>query len=103
MIDTATIRVVLPGHLRRLAQINGEVRLDVAGQVTQRSVLEVLEARYPMLRGTIRDQRTGRRRAFIRFFACERDLSHDQPDALLPEAVADGAEPYLIVGAMAGG
>jgi len=79
------------------------VELQVAGQVTQGSVLDALEARYPMLCGTIRDQRTGKRRAFIRFFACERDLSHEQPDALLPEAVAAGAEPYLIVGAMAGG
>ena len=103
MIDTATIRVVLPGHLRRLAQINGEVRLDVAGQVTQRSVLEVLEARYPMLRGTIRDQASGKRRSFIRFFACEEDLSHDQPDAPLPDAVVRGTEPFLIIGAMAGG
>jgi len=79
------------------------VRLDVAGQVTQGSVLDALEARYPMLRGTIRDQRTGKRRAFIRFFACEQDLSHEQPDTPLPEAVVAGAEPYLIVGAMAGG
>jgi len=97
------VRVVLPAHLRTLARVDGEVELQVAGQVTQCAVLDALEARYPMLRGTIRDQRTGRRRTFIRFFACERDLSHDQPDALLPEAVADGAEPYLIVGAMAGG
>ena len=97
------VRVALPAHLRTLARVHGEVELQVAGQVTQCAVLDALEARYPMLRGTIRDQRTGRRRAFIRFFACERDLSHDQPDALLPEAVADGAEPYLIVGAMAGG
>jgi len=97
------VRVVLPAHLRTLARVNGEVELQMAGQVTQCAVLDALEARYPMLRGTIRDQRTGRRRAFIRFFACERDLSHDQPDALLPEAVAAGAEPYLIVGAMAGG
>ncbi len=97
------VRVALPAHLRTLARVHGEVELQVAGPVTQCAVLDALEARYPMLRGTIRDQRTGRRRAFIRFFACERDLSHDQPDALLPEAVADGAEPYLIVGAMAGG
>jgi molybdopterin converting factor small subunit len=97
------IRVVLPAHLRRLAGINGEVRLEVAGQITQGSVLDALEARYPMLRGTIRDQDAGRRRAFIRFFACEEDLSHDQPDDPLPEAVVSGAEPYLIVGAMAGG
>ena len=97
------IRVVLPAHLRALARAGGEVELQVEGQVTQRSVLDALEARYPMLRGTIRDQRTGKRRAFIRFFACEEDLSHEQPDAPLPEAVAAGAEPYLIVGAMAGG
>jgi sulfur-carrier protein len=97
------IRVVLPAHLRRLAGINGEVRLDVTGPVSQRSVLDALEGRYPMLRGTIRDQETQRRRAFIRFFACEEDLSHEAPDASLPDAVASGAEPYLIVGAMAGG
>jgi sulfur-carrier protein len=97
------IRVVLPSHLRRLASIDGEVRLEVAGRVTQASVLDALEARYPMLRGTIRDHESGRRRAFIRFFACEEDLSHEQPDALLPDEVASGREPYLIVGAMAGG
>ena len=97
------IRVVLPTHLRTLACVDGEVELAVAGQVTQRSVLDALEDRYPMLRGTIRDQDSGRRRAFVRFFACEQDLSHEPPDAPLPEAVATGAEPYLIVGAMAGG
>jgi len=97
------IRVALPAHLRTLARVGGEVTLDVAGQVTQGSVLDALEARYPMLRGTIRDQRTRKRRAFIRFFACEQDLSHEQPDTPLPEAVVAGAEPYLIVGAMAGG
>ena len=97
------IRVVLPAHLRRLAQIDGEVRLEVAAPVSQRAVLDALESRYPMLRGTIRDQETLRRRAFIRFFACEEDLSHSPPDDVLPEAVADGTEPYLIVGAMAGG
>ncbi len=97
------IRVVLPAHLRTLARVDGEVKLDVEGQVTQRSVLDALEARYPMLRGTIRDQVTQKRRAFVRFFACEQDLSHESPDALLPEAVATGAEPFLIVGAMAGG
>jgi molybdopterin converting factor small subunit len=97
------VRVALPAHLRTLARVDGEVALQVSGQVTQCSVLDALEARYPMLRGTIRDQRTGKRRAFIRFFACEQDLSHDQPDAPLPGAVAAGAEPYLIVGAMAGG
>jgi sulfur-carrier protein len=97
------IRVVLPAHLRALARIDGEVELAIAGQVTQRSVLDALEARYPMLRGTIRDHDSGKRRAFIRFFACQQDLSHEQPDALLPPPVAAGAEPYLIVGAMAGG
>ncbi|MBV9206154.1 MAG: MoaD/ThiS family protein [Actinobacteria bacterium] len=97
------IRVVLPAHLRALARVDGEVKLDVDGQVTQGSVLDALEASYPVLRGTIRDQRTGKRRAFVRFFACQQDLSHERPDAPLPEAVATGAEPYLIVGAMAGG
>jgi len=97
------IRVVLPAHLRVLAGIDGEVELAVAGQVTQRSVLDALEARYPVLRGTIRDHDGGPRRAFIRFFACEQDLSHDRPDDPLPDAVVTGAEPYLIVGAMAGG
>ena len=97
------IRVVLPSHLRRLASINGEVRLEVTGLITQASVLDALEARYPMLRGTIRDHASGRRRAFIRFFACEEDLSHEQPDTPLPDEVASGHEPYLIVGAMAGG
>ena len=97
------IRVVLPAHLRVLARIDGEVSLDVAGLVTQRTVLDALEARYPMLRGTIRGHDSGPRRAFIRFFACEQDLSHEPPDNPLPAAVAAGAEPYLIVGAMAGG
>jgi len=97
------IRVVLPSHLRRLASISGEVKLAITGAVTQCSVLDALEARYPMLRGTIRDQDSKRRRAFIRFFACEEDLSHEPPDAPLPAAVAAGTEPYLIVGAMAGG
>jgi hypothetical protein len=97
------IRVVLPAHLRGLAAIPGEVRLEVAGQVTRTSVLDALEAGYPALRGTIRDQHTGQRRAFIRFFACEEDLSHEAADAPLPAVVASGAEPYLIVGAMAGG
>jgi len=97
------IRVVLPAHLRALARIDGEVELAVAGQVTQRSVIDALETRYPMLRGTIRDHDSGKRRAFIRFFACQQDLSHDQPDVPLPPPVAAGAEPYLIVGAMAGG
>ncbi len=97
------IRVVLPAHLRTLAQVHSEVALDVKGQVTQRSVLDALEARYPMLRGTIRDHVTQQRRAFVRFFACEQDLSHEPPDAPLPDAVATGAEPFLIVGAIAGG
>jgi sulfur-carrier protein len=97
------IRVVLPAHLRRLAGIEGEVKLELTGTVCQRSVLDALEGRYPMLRGTIRDQETQQRRAFIRFFACEEDLSHEAPDSSLPDAVASGAEPYLIVGAMAGG
>ena len=97
------IRVLLPAHLRTLARVDGEVELKVTGQVTQCSVLDALEASYPMLRGTIRDQRTRKRRAFIRFFACEQDLSHERSDAPLPEAVVTGAEPYLIVGAMAGG
>jgi len=101
--DAGPVRVALPAHLRTLARVNGEVELRVTGQVTQGSVLDALEARYPILRGTIRDQRTGQRRAFVRFFACEQDLSHERPDAPLPEAVAAGAEPYLIVGAMAGG
>ena len=97
------IRVVLPAHLRTLARIDGEVMLDVASPVTQHSVLDALEARYPMLRGTIRDHGTLKRRAFVRFFACEQDLSHESPDAPLPDAIATGAEPFLIVGAMAGG
>ena len=97
------IRVVLPAHLRTLAVVNDEVHVHVDGAVTQRSVLDALEATYPVLRGTIRDQLTKKRRPFVRFFACEQDLSHEQPDALLPEAVASGAEPYLVVGAMAGG
>jgi sulfur-carrier protein len=97
------IRVVLPAHLRTLARVDGEVKLAVVGPVTQRSVLDALEARYPMLRGTIRDQATQQRRAFLRFFACEQDLSNEPPDAPLPERVVTGAEPYLVVGAMAGG
>ncbi|HZS20346.1 MAG TPA: MoaD/ThiS family protein [Pseudonocardiaceae bacterium] len=97
------IRVVLPAHLRALARVEGEVSVQVIGPVTQRSVLDALEARYPVLRGTIRDHATGQRRAFVRFFACERDLSHEPPDMPLPHAVAIGADPYLVVGAMAGG
>jgi hypothetical protein len=97
------VRVVLPQHLRTLARVDGEVTLEVSGPVTQRTVLDALEARYPMLRGTIRDHLTRKRRAFVRFFACEQDLSHESPDAPLPDAVANGVEPLLIVGAMAGG
>jgi len=97
------IRVVLPAHLRTLAHVDSEVKLDVEGQATQRSVLDALEACYPMLRGTIRDQLTQERRPFVRFFACEEDLSHELPDAPLPDAVATGIEPFLVVGAMAGG
>jgi molybdopterin synthase sulfur carrier subunit len=98
-----TIRVVLPAHLRTLAQVDGEVQLDVDGTATQGAVLDALEARYPTLRGTIRDQSTQKRRAFVRFFACEQDLSHEPPDAALPDEVRTGKEPFLIVGAMAGG
>jgi sulfur-carrier protein len=97
------IRVILPANLRKLARVEGEVKLDIESQVTQRSVLDALEARYPMLRGTIRDHVTHQRRPLVRFFACEEDLSHEPPDAQLPEAVARGAEPFLIVGAIAGG
>jgi sulfur-carrier protein len=97
------IRVVLPTHLRTLARVDSEVTLDVEGQATQRSVLDALEAQYPMLRGTIRDHVTLQRRAFVRFFACEQDLSHELPDASLPDAVVMGAEPFQVVGAMAGG
>ena len=97
------IRVILPPHLRTLARVDGEVEVVVAGAVTQRAVLDALESGYPMLRGTIRDQRTYQRRAFVRLFACEQDLSHEAPDAPLPEAVATGSEPLLVVGAMAGG
>jgi molybdopterin converting factor small subunit len=97
------IRVVLPAHLRKLAQVEREVSLEVATPITQRSVLDALEARYPMLRGTIRDHVTRKRRPFVRFFACEEDLSNDPPDQPLPDAVASGAEPFLVVGAMAGG
>ena len=97
------IRVVLPAHLRTLARVDGEVKLEIEGPVTLRSVLDALEARYPMLRGTIRDHVTQKRRAFLRFFACEQDLSHESLDAPMPDAVAKGDEPFLIVGAMAGG
>lgn len=97
------IRVVIPAHLRTLARVDGEVQLEIVGPVTQRSVLDALEARYPMLAGTIRDHTTQQRRPWLRFFACQEDLSHESPDAPLPEAVATGAEPYLILGAIAGG
>jgi hypothetical protein len=97
------IRVVLPAHLRTIAHVDGEVTLEVEGEITQRSVLDALEASYPMLRGTIRDQSTHRRRAFVRFFACQEDLSHEPPDSPLPQPVATGTEPFLVVGAMAGG
>jgi hypothetical protein len=97
------IRVTLPAHLRKLAQVGGEIQLEVVGNVSQRTVLDALEARYPMLRGTIRDHVTQKRRAFVRFFACGQDLSHESPDALLPDAVASGAEPFMVIGAIAGG
>jgi len=97
------IRVLLPFHLRTLAQVDGEVQLELKGPITQRAVLDALEARYPVLRGTIRDHGTLKRRPFLRFFACEQDLSLEPPDAPLPEAVATGAEPFLVIGAIAGG
>ncbi len=97
------IRVILPQHLRTLAHVGSEVMLEVEGPVTQRSVLDAIEARYPMLRGTIRDQVTQQRRPFLRFFACEEDLSHEPPDAPLPDAVASGREPFIVIGAIAGG
>jgi molybdopterin converting factor small subunit len=97
------IRVILPAHLRTLARVGGEVKLDVEGQATQRSVLDALEASYPMLRGTVRDHVTQQRRPFVRFFACEQDLSHEPPDAPLPDAVASGEEPFFVIGAIAGG
>jgi sulfur-carrier protein len=97
------IRVALPFHLQKLAEVDGEVQLDLAGPVTQRAILDALEARYPVLRGTIRDHVTQKRRAFVRFFACEQDLSHDPPDNPLPDAIATGAESFVVLGAMAGG
>ena len=97
------IRVILPAHLRTIARVDGELEIDVEGAVTQRAVLDALEKRYPMLCGTIRDHVTHQRRPFVRFFACEQDLSHDSPDALLPDEVASGAEPFMVVGAIAGG
>ena len=103
MTDAAEIRVVLPAHLKNLARVSGEVRLDVAEPVTQRLVLDALEERFPMLRGTIRDRGTGQRRAFVRFYACEEDLSNESPDAPLPKRVVTGEEPFLVIGAMAGG
>jgi sulfur-carrier protein len=97
------IRVILPPHLRTLAKVDGELQLQVEGRVTQRSLLDALETRYPMLRGTIRDHVTQQRRPFLRFFACEQDLSHESPDSPLPDAIVSGAEPFLIIGAIAGG
>ena len=97
------VRVVLPAHLRTLARVNGEVTLEVNGPVTQRAILDALEAHHPMLRGTVRDHATHKRRPFVRFFACEQDLSHESPDMPLPDAVVTGSEPFLIIGAMAGG
>jgi hypothetical protein len=101
--ETKCVRVVLPAHLRKLARVEREVTVDVEGLVTQRAVLDALEARYPMLRGTIRDQVTWKRRPFVRFFACEEDMSHESPETPLPDAVATGAEPFVVIGAMAGG
>ncbi len=103
MSGNSTIRVVLPAHLRTLAQVGSEIQIEVTGAVTQRSVLDALEARYPMLCGTIRDHGTLKRRAFLRYFACEEDLSHESPDTPLPDAVVSGKEPFLIIGAIAGG
>ncbi|MDQ1599518.1 MAG: sulfur-carrier protein [Actinomycetota bacterium] len=98
-----TVRVVLPAHLRSMAKVQGEIRVDVTGAVTQRSVLDAVEAEFPMLLGTIRDRATAKRRPFVRFYACEEDLSHEEPDAPLPDRVAQGDEPFLVIGAMAGG
>lgn len=100
---STSVRVTLPAHLRAMAKVQGEVRVDVPDEVTQRSVLDALEADYPMLRGTIRDRATAKRRAFVRFYACEEDLSHEEPDSPLPERVVRGEEPFMVVGAMAGG
>ena len=100
---SSSVRVILPAHLRAMANVGSEVRLDVPGEVTQRAVLDALEAQFPVLRGTIRDRGTAKRRPLVRFYACEEDLSHEEPDALLPEQVAGGKEPFMIVGAMAGG
>jgi hypothetical protein len=98
-----SVRVILPAHLRALAKIQGEIRVDIPGEVTQRAVLDAVEAEFPMLLGTIRDRSTAKRRPFVRFYACEEDLSHEEPDALLPEPVVHGEEPFLVIGAMAGG
>jgi molybdopterin synthase sulfur carrier subunit len=98
-----SVRVILPAHLRALAKIQGEIRVDIPGEVTQRAVLDAVEAEFPMLLGTIRDRSTAKRRPFVRFYACEEDLSHEEPDALLPERVVHGEEPFLVIGAMAGG
>lgn len=100
---TSTIRVVLPAHLKALARISGEVQVDIDPPVTQRTVLDAIEARYPTLAGTVRDHTTQQRRPFVRFYACQEDLSHDSPDAVLPDAVVNGTEPFLIIGSMAGG
>ena len=98
-----SVRVILPAHLRALAKIQGEIRVDIPGEVTQRAVLDAVEAEFPVLLGTIRDRSTAKRRPFVRFYACEEDLSHEEPDALLPERVVHGEEPFLVIGAMAGG
>ena len=105
MTDAAntSVRVILPAHLRALAKIQGEIRVDIPGEVTQRAVLDAVEAEFPMLLGTIRDRSTAKRRPFVRFYACEEDLSHEEPDALLPERVVHGEEPFVVIGAMAGG
>jgi sulfur-carrier protein len=105
MTDAAntSVRVILPAHLRALAKIQGEIRVDIRGEVTQRAVLDAVEAEFPMLLGTIRDRSTAKRRPFVRFYACEEDLSHEEPDALLPERVVHGEEPFMVIGAMAGG
>jgi molybdopterin synthase sulfur carrier subunit len=98
-----SVRVILPAHLRAMAKVHGEVHVDIPGPVTQRSVLDALEAQFPMLRGTIRDRATAKRRAFVRFYACEEDLSHEEPDTPLPDRVVHGEEPFMVIGAMAGG
>ena len=100
---SSSVRVVLPAHLRAMAKVQGEVRVEVPGEITQRSVLDALEAEFPMLLGTIRDRSTAKRRAFVRFYACEEDLSHEEPDMPLPERVVHGEEPFMVIGAMAGG